>query len=66
MNEAMLWIHRDICPYCGSPQELAVDTSAGDQEYVEDCDVCCAPIFIQVTLDIQGQVAEINLRREAD
>ncbi len=32
------------CPSCGEPVALAIDTSAGDeQEYVEDCAVCCRP-----------------------
>lgn len=66
MNEAMLWTHRDTCPCCGSPLELAIDITEGNQEYVEDCEVCCAPIVIQVMLDIEGQVSEVTLRREGD
>ncbi|MEL6215097.1 MAG: CPXCG motif-containing cysteine-rich protein, partial [Pseudomonadota bacterium] len=30
---------------------LFVDTSAGDQQYIEDCFVCCRPIQISVTVD---------------
>lgn len=33
-----------LCPYCGEEIELLVDTSAGAQDYVEDCSVCCRPI----------------------
>ncbi|HEY8682184.1 MAG TPA: CPXCG motif-containing cysteine-rich protein, partial [Rhodanobacter sp.] len=32
------------CPYCGEPIEILVDASAGDQHYIEDCQVCCRPI----------------------
>ncbi|MCI0998028.1 CPXCG motif-containing cysteine-rich protein [Pseudomonas sp. ICMP22404] len=32
------------CPYCGEEVETTVDLSGGDQEYVEDCQVCCRPI----------------------
>ena len=31
------------CPYCGERIEILVDDSAGDQHYVEDCQVCCQP-----------------------
>jgi Cysteine-rich CPXCG len=37
------------CPSCGEAVALAVDTSAGDeQEYVEDCAVCCRPMDVFV------------------
>lgn len=42
------------CPYCGERIVLLVDASAGDQDYVEDCQVCCRPINISVTLDDDG------------
>ena len=42
------------CPYCGEPIEIVVDDSAGEQRYIEDCQVCCRPITISVTLDDDG------------
>jgi len=45
------------CPYCGEPIELLVDASAGDQQYIEDCSVCCRPIVVTVTVDGDGQPA---------
>jgi cysteine-rich CPXCG protein len=37
------------CASCGEAMALAVDTSAGDeQEYVEDCPVCCRPLDVFV------------------
>ena len=42
------------CPYCGESYELVVDTSAGEQNYIEDCYVCCAPINFSILLDGQG------------
>lgn len=32
------------CPYCGETLELSLDASAGEQSYIEDCQVCCRPI----------------------
>jgi transcription elongation factor Elf1 len=53
------------CPYCGEPLDIAVDVSAGDQQYVEDCQVCCRPINMVVTLD-EDEVAHVIARAEND
>ena len=37
------------CPYCAEYIEVIIDCSVGDQKYIEDCEVCCRPI----TLDIK-------------
>ena len=39
------------CPYCGESYELVVDTSAGEQNYIEDCFVCCAPINFTIQIE---------------
>ena len=45
------------CPYCGESIEILVDASAGAQRYIEDCQVCCRPISIAVSVeDDQWQV----------
>ncbi len=37
------------CPSCGEAINIALDRSGGDeQEYVEDCPVCCNPNVIHV------------------
>ncbi len=44
------------CPYCGQEVELRVDPGGGpSQEYVEDCEVCCQPWAVRVTLERQGR-----------
>ena len=40
------------CPYCGESYELVVDISETEQQYIEDCYVCCAPI--QFTVRVSG------------
>ena len=43
------------CPYCGEEVEIAVDPTGGaDQRYVEDCEVCCRPWAVHVTVDPSG------------
>ncbi len=53
------------CPYCGEAIELLIDDSAGDQQYIEDCQVCCRPIAIAVTLGETGD-PEVDARAEDD
>ena len=38
------------CPYCGETLEVAIDCSVGRQEYIEDCQVCCQPMTLTVTV----------------
>ncbi|HEX6613357.1 MAG TPA: CPXCG motif-containing cysteine-rich protein [Rhodanobacteraceae bacterium] len=42
------------CPYCGESFETAVDASAGSTLYIEDCQVCCRPIEIEVRVSGEG------------
>ncbi|MBT8040156.1 MAG: CPXCG motif-containing cysteine-rich protein [Xanthomonadales bacterium] len=53
------------CPYCGEPVTLLLDLSAGDQEYVEDCQVCCQPMLVAVSTDGAGDY-RADARRESD
>jgi hypothetical protein len=39
------------CPYCGEWLEVFIDCSVHRQEYIEDCQVCCRPIMLTVTVD---------------
>ncbi len=53
------------CPYCGEAIDVVVDDSAGDQSYIEDCQVCCRPIVLTLTLGDDGGV-EVAARAEND
>lgn len=39
------------CPYCWESIELVIDYSVPEQEYIEDCEVCCRPIRLVVVVD---------------
>jgi transcription elongation factor Elf1 len=54
------------CPYCGEWFETAVDISAGNQDYVEDCAVCCQPIRMRITVGTDGRVQSLEATREND
>ena len=51
------------CPYCGEAFETSADTSSGSCSYVEDCQVCCQPIEMELRVDENGAFSELVLRR---
>jgi len=53
------------CPYCGEALELTVDATAGAQQYVEDCTVCCRPIEVAVAPDADGFHVVVRDENEA-
>ncbi len=47
---------RYVCEACGEEIVIPVDLSAGEQQqYVEDCPVCCRPNVIHVEIDVDGE-----------
>ena len=42
------------CPYCAEQQVVAVEPEAHGQRYVEDCQVCCRPMVLEVEHDAAG------------
>jgi hypothetical protein len=44
-----------FCPYCAEAISLLIDPSVQQQDYIEDCEVCCRPIHIQVNLQNPAQ-----------
>ena len=51
---------RYVCPSCGEEIVVPVDPSGGEeQEYVEDCPVCCAPVVLAVRFDPDGEVSVV-------
>ncbi len=51
------------CPYCGEAIEILVDDSQPEQNYVEDCQVCCRPILLDVSVDADGDTV-VSARSE--
>lgn len=44
------------CPYCGELIEFLFESLDADQQYYEDCQVCCQPILIKLTPDSEGEI----------
>jgi hypothetical protein len=55
-----------ICDACGEEIVIPVDLTAGtNQEYVEDCPVCCHSCIIHVVLNRDGD-AVVSAQLEQD
>ncbi len=52
------------CPYCGEAISLLLDGSEAEQDYIEDCQVCCRPILVNVT--VEGDEINCYLQAEND
>ena len=53
------------CPYCGESISILVDGSVEEQQYVEDCEVCCRPMDIRVEALGNGSL-RVDVRSEND
>jgi hypothetical protein len=52
------------CPYCGEISEIGLDPGSGaEQEYVEDCQVCCQAWRVRVRYDASG-AAQVAIEPE--
>lgn len=40
-----MYEHEFLCPYCNAPISMMLDQTV-NQQYIEDCEVCCNPIKI--------------------
>lgn len=50
-----------VCVFCFQVNVTLVDSSAGrQQEYTEDCQVCCRPNFLHVTIDPSMEEASVE------
>ena len=51
------------CPYCGESIFVLIDDSLPEQNYIEDCHVCCWPIVFDVTIGADGDIL-LSVRME--
>ena len=42
------------CPHCGERIDIQVHIGSDDEDYVEDCSVCCRPIMLHISRDENG------------
>jgi transcription elongation factor Elf1 len=51
------------CPYCGEKISVTVEVLDESQEFIEDCQVCCQPITVDVAISTEGGFS-ISVRSE--
>lgn len=39
------------CPFCWESISVLLDPSVPHQKYIEDCEVCCNPLELEVTYE---------------
>jgi hypothetical protein len=55
------------CPYCGESLEVWVDVTGGSsQKYVEDCQVCCQPMEVFVSVEEDAEECSVSVQRLDD
>ena len=67
MIQQDLLVEQVTCPYCGERIDILVDPSIPEQSYIEDCQVCCRPITINVQIEMSsdgGYVANVMVLHE--
>ena len=52
--------HDASCPHCGESINLTLDLSISAQSYIEDCPVCCRPMWVSYSAE-DGEVAEFSI-----
>jgi hypothetical protein len=60
-----IMLHQEeiTCPYCWEAIEITLDLSVDEQQYVEDCSVCCRPISIGYRAT-DGELAALEVAPE--
>lgn len=56
----MLTEQQISCPFCAESMTILVDASAGSQDYIEDCQVCCRPMSITLVAS-NGELESVHV-----
>ena len=51
-----------ICPYCAQQVSFLCEQLYGNQQYIEDCEVCCQPIQIHFEVN-EGEIVRFDVQR---
>jgi hypothetical protein len=51
------------CPFCWETLTILLDLSLPEQDYIEDCQVCCQPIRITYTSN-DGAISSLNAEQD--
>lgn len=51
------------CPSCGEVSGTMIDLTSGDRSWIEDCQVCCHPMRVDVEVNECGEIVEASASR---
>ncbi|MGB0836613.1 MAG: CPXCG motif-containing cysteine-rich protein [Flavobacteriaceae bacterium] len=46
-----MWEEFFDCPFCGAGISALLDPSVARQRYIEDCEVCCRPMILELSFE---------------
>ena len=52
------------CPFCWETLNILLDLSIPEQDYIEDCQVCCQPIRISYQSSAEGQLLSLSAEQD--
>jgi len=52
--------HFFTCPYCWESISMVLDPYMEDDDYIEDCQVCCRPIVVNFKI-VDDEVIRFNV-----
>ncbi|NVK27706.1 MAG: CPXCG motif-containing cysteine-rich protein [Flavobacteriia bacterium] len=53
--------HFTNCPFCNADISVLIDPSIPHQNYIEDCEVCCRPLEISLTVE-NGELMSFDIQ----
>ena len=53
------------CPYCGESSTVSVSGEEEDEEFVQDCPVCCRPWKVRIRVRRDGS-ADVTVAAEGE
>lgn len=52
------------CPFCAERIGILIDCSVEQQQYTEDCQVCCSPMLVSIEIDAEGHISRVEAQQE--
>ncbi len=49
------------CPHCWETISMLIDASIDSQTYIEDCEVCCNPIQLKISIDDERLITSFEV-----
>lgn len=49
-----------LCPFCGQPSWLVIDTGIPSQQFTTDCEVCCRPLEVLIQCE-PGEILSLDV-----